>query len=135
MRAVPKGSLLYGGPGRGWLLSLVDPGAQAQSQSSALTGPTKLYSPAPYYTDEARELGVQGVVILQVVIDEHGQVTDAKMLRGLHEDLDQVAEATIRTWLFEPATLDDQPVSVYYNLTINFRLDHSERRDEGEKAG
>lgn len=36
--------------------------------------------------------------------------------------LDQKALEAVREWKFEPATLDGEPVAVYYNLTINFTL-------------
>ncbi len=36
--------------------------------------------------------------------------------------LDQAAVDAIKKWRFEPATLHGKPVAVYYNLTVNFRL-------------
>jgi protein TonB len=36
--------------------------------------------------------------------------------------LDQAAVEAVRTWRFRPATLNGRPVDVYYNLTVNFRL-------------
>lgn len=46
-----------------------------------------------------------GLVILSVRIDEHGQVTDACVLRGLGADVDAKAVATVMTWRYEPAAL------------------------------
>lgn len=37
--------------------------------------------------------------------------------------LSEEAVRTIKTWRFEPAKLDGQPVPVYYTLTMNFRLE------------
>ena len=91
--------------------------------------PVKLHSPAPYYSDDAREQRIQGVVIMQTVINEFGNVVDAKVLKGLHAELDQIALDTVSQWVFEPATLDGQPVNVYYNLTINFRLKDAEKEE------
>jgi len=33
-----------------------------------------------------------------------------------------VAIEAVRKWRFAPATLDGEPVEVYYNLTLDFRL-------------
>jgi protein TonB len=63
------------------------------------------------------------VVVIQAVIDETGKVARTRLLHGVHPSLDQAAVEAIRTWRFEPALLDGEPVAVYYNLTINFRLD------------
>jgi periplasmic protein TonB len=37
--------------------------------------------------------------------------------------LDQAALDAVRQWKFEPATRAGEPVDVYYNLTVNFRLE------------
>jgi outer membrane biosynthesis protein TonB len=36
--------------------------------------------------------------------------------------LEESATSAVKTWTFKPATLNGRPVSVYYNLTVNFRL-------------
>jgi protein TonB len=77
----------------------------------------------PRYTESARKVGLQGVVIVEAVIDERGRVTNVKVLRGLPLGLEEAAVAAVKQWRFEPATtLDGHPVKVYYNLTINFRV-------------
>jgi protein TonB len=77
----------------------------------------------PIYTDIARRASIQGVVILEAVIDRNGNVTEARILKGLPMGLEQSALNAIRQWKFKPGTLNGQPVPVYYNLTINFRLE------------
>lgn len=84
--------------------------------------PVKLHYPQPAYTEIARKARLQGVVIVQAIIDKQGNVTNVKLLKGLGMGLDQAAIDAIKKWRFEPATLHGKPVSVYYNLTVNFRL-------------
>jgi TonB family protein len=92
--------------------------------------PVRIEGPPPSYTPEAREERIQGVVIVQAVIDESGRVTAVKPLKGLPQGLTEAATDAIRQWRFEPARdAAGEPVSVFYNLTINFRLD-----DEPEDA-
>lgn len=88
----------------------------------AVKRPEPLYQPQPRYTEVARRANVQGVVVLQAIIDERGNVTDVKVLRGLPMGLDQAALDAVRTWRYKPATLHGQPVKVYFNLTVNFQL-------------
>ncbi|PYQ26205.1 MAG: hypothetical protein DMF56_25500 [Acidobacteria bacterium] len=62
------------------------------------------------------------MVILEAVIDRNGNVTEARVLKGLPFGLEQSALDAIKKWRFKPGTLNGQPVPVYYNLTINFQL-------------
>ncbi len=87
-----------------------------------VTKPVKIFSPQPQYTEEARQARIQGVVIVQAIIDCRGNVIDVNVLKGLPMGLTEATVAAISQWRFEPATLNGVPVSVYYNLTVNFRL-------------
>ena len=84
--------------------------------------PRKVHFPQPLYTEEARKARVQGVVILQAIVDEEGNVVDVKVVKGLPEGLEQSAVDTVLGWKYEPATVDGKAVSVYMNLTISFSL-------------
>jgi len=84
--------------------------------------PVKTFAPQPQYTEIARKARIQGVVIVQAIIDKQGNVTNVKVLKGLPMGLDNAAVDTIKTWKFEAATLNGKPVDVYYNLTVNFTL-------------
>lgn len=84
--------------------------------------PVKINAPSPQYTEIARKARIQGIVIVQSVVDKQGNVTDVKVLKGLPMGLDQAAVEAVKRWKFEPATLNGKPVAVYYNLTVNFTL-------------
>ena len=87
-----------------------------------VTRPEKIAGDPPQYTAEAREARVQGVVIVEAVIDEQGKVTNTKVLKDLPMGLSEAAVEAIRTWEFKPARMDGRPVPVYYTLTVNFTL-------------
>lgn len=55
--------------------------------------------------------GTRGDVVLDAVIDEHGRVTQLTLLKGLAPAIDQAVIATVRQWLFTPATKDGVPVA------------------------
>ncbi len=85
--------------------------------------PVKINAPQPQYTEIARKARIQGVVIVQAIIDKDGNVTSVKLLKGLPMGLDTAALDAIKRWKFKPATLaDGRPVAVYYTLTVNFQL-------------
>lgn len=85
--------------------------------------PEKISGEPPEYTEMARKAQVTGVVILEVVIDEQGNVTDTRVLKSLPMGLDQEAVEAVRGWKFKPATRAGLPVPVYSVLTVNFQLD------------
>ena len=83
--------------------------------------PQVLHNVNPRYPETAKGLGVQGLVMLEAVIDSHGVVGDVTVKNG-HPALSQAAIRAARQWKFEPATLDGEPVSVYFALAVNFTL-------------
>jgi TonB family protein len=85
--------------------------------------PEKISGAPPAYTDEARKARVTGVVILETLIDEQGNVTENRVLKGLPMGLSEAAVEAVRSWKFNPATLNGQAVPVYYSLVVNFQLD------------
>lgn len=87
-----------------------------------VTRPEKISGESGVYTEIARRARVVGVVILELVIDEKGDVTDTRVLKGLPMGLDKAALDAVQTWRFKPATLDGRPVPVYYTVTMNFQL-------------
>jgi protein TonB len=84
--------------------------------------PEKVNAPPPQYTEIARKARIQGVVIVQAVIDEQGVVTDVEVLKSLPMGLTEAAVDAVKQWTFKPATLNNKPVAVYFNLTVNFQL-------------
>src|ERR1700681_782888 len=90
-----------------------------------ISRPEIISNPRPVYTELARRARVTGTVIAEAVIDEHGDVTDVRVLKGLPMGLSQAAVDAIKMWKFKPATREGQPVPVYYVLTVNFQVDDS----------
>jgi TonB family protein len=84
--------------------------------------PERVYSPDPVYPEEARLARVQGVVILQTIIDTLGKVADVRVLKGLPSGLTEAAVEAVSAWKFNPATLEGKPVAVYYMVTITFSV-------------
>lgn len=84
--------------------------------------PVATYRVDPAYTEVARKARIEGIVIIEAIIDQNGNVTDARILKGLPLGLDQAALEAVKKWKFRPGTLNGQPVPVIYNLTVVYRL-------------
>lgn len=79
------------------------------------TQPVLLNSPAPSYTQTARDRKVQGVVHSRVLIGADGTVKKVRVMTGLPGGLSyQAIEAALRM-LFKPATRNGQPVAFWKN--------------------
>lgn len=70
---------------------------------------------------EARRAGIQGAVIVEVVIDQEGCVRHPRVLKGV-PSLDGAALAAVQSWTFQPATFGDKIVAVHYVLAVPFNL-------------
>jgi protein TonB len=66
--------------------------------------------PYPHPDLSALAHGTKGDVILDAVIDDHGKITQLTLVKGLDPSIDQAVIATVRQWLFTPATKDGVPV-------------------------
>jgi TonB family protein len=83
--------------------------------------PTKIKDVPPVYPAEALAAGIQGVVIIEAVIDPAGKVSSANVLRSIPA-LDQAAVDAVRQWEFTPTLLNGVPVPVIMTVTVNFSL-------------
>ena len=72
------------------------------------------------YPKEAKELGIEGRVQLDVEIRADGKVGDVEVVQGLGHGLDEVAVRNIRTCPFEPAEIGGSPVTtrIIYGVTF-----------------
>jgi TonB family protein len=87
-----------------------------------VSAPRPLFTPDPEYSEEARKSKYQGVVVLWLVIGSDGRPHEIKVARPLGMGLDEKAIEAVRTWSFEPAKKDGQPVAVQMNVEVSFRL-------------
>lgn len=81
-----------------------------------------LSKPAPAYTSEARDLKVQGDVVLRVTFLASGQVVVQGIVHGLGHGLDEEARRVAGLIRFRPATRNGQPVDLTTNIIITFQL-------------
>lgn len=83
--------------------------------------PTKIRDVKPEYPPIARAAGVTGVVIIEAVIDQNGNVRDARVLRSIPL-LDEAALHAVGQWQFTPTRLNNAAVPVIMTVSVDFRL-------------
>jgi TonB family protein len=89
---------------------------------SGISPPRLLREVKPDYTEEARQRGVEGDVLLEIVVRRDGTVGEVKLLEGLGAGLDQRAVQAVRQWRFEPARRQGAPVDVMVEVAVEFKL-------------
>lgn len=85
-----------------------------------LPKPRPLSPVLPTYTEAARRAGIQGRVILELTVDERGEVTNARVVEGLGYGLDEAALATAKNYRFAPAMQAGRPVASKFVLAMRF---------------
>jgi TonB family protein len=82
----------------------------------------------PEYTDEARQAGVEGTLVIQLSVDEQGNLTGVRMAdtplvsQGAGAGLAESAMKAVKQWRFKPRLLNGQPTSQHLMVQVDFRL-------------
>jgi len=76
----------------------------------------------PEYPADARRKGIHGKVVVQVTIDDKGQVVSAKPMTG-PDELREAAVRAARRWKFTPTSLSGVAVQVVGEISFNFEFD------------
>jgi protein TonB len=83
--------------------------------------PRKILDVAPLYPPFAVAARKEGVVILEAVIDERGNVARVRVLRS-EPLLDAAAVSAVERWRYTPTLLNNVPVPVLMTITVRFSL-------------
>lgn len=75
----------------------------------------------PIYPALARSARIQGTVVLQAMISKQGTIENLRLLSG-HPLLAPAAIDAVRQWRYRPYILNNEPVEVETQITVNFSL-------------
>lgn len=89
---------------------------------SGITPPRLLREVKPDYTEDARQRGVEGEVVMEIVVRRDGSVGDVRLIKGLGYGLNDRAMAAVRQWRFTPAQRRGAPVDVLVEVAVEFKL-------------
>lgn len=87
----------------------------------AITAPALVRRVEPKYPPLAVSAQVQGVVILEAVVDRQGRVEEVEILRSIPL-LDAAAVAAVRQWRYSPLLLNGKPERFVLTVTVSFSL-------------
>lgn len=109
----------YGGGSEG----TVRFGPDGSGNPADLKPPEILFKPSPNYTEDARRVRLEGIVVLQVTIRANGTVDSFRVVRGLGHGLDESAIHTISAqWKFKPATYRGTAIDFPASIEVSFHL-------------
>ncbi len=91
-------------------------------QASISTPPTVIKRSVPRYPKQLKDEGIEGVVVLKILIDEDGRVRGTKVIKGLHPVLDKLARAALKKTLFSPCKVDGKPVTCPYTYRFKWEI-------------
>ena len=97
--------------------------------SEALVPPRVVKETPPLYTKGAFDRGIEGRVVLKVIIRKDGSIGPVRVEQSLDGELDAAATEAIRKWQFDPAKVRGEPINVLTNIEVDFiiqRLKKSE---------
>ena len=80
-------------------------------------------NPAPKYPVSARRRGMEGKVVLDILVDREGRVGNVSVaVSSGYAILDRAALSTVKDWLFEPGSRGGHAVDMKVQVPIQFRL-------------
>ncbi len=95
----------------------------AQADSGPATLPVEItFKPNPIYTDEARNLKLEGEVLLEVTFNANGTLHVNRVVRGLGHGLDEAAIAAANKMRFKPSLRLGQPVDSTAIVHVLFQM-------------
>jgi len=85
--------------------------------------PTPTSQPPAEYPSGARKRGIEGYVLLSVLVDKNGNVSEARVLESKPPgEFDDYALSAIRSWNFQPGYYKGEPTSVRIEQKIDYKL-------------
>ena len=78
----------------------------------------------PVYPELARQAGVEGKVVLAILVDKEGKVREVKVAKssGANVGFEDEAVNAAKQWIFKPAIQNNKPVAVWTYQPVIFRL-------------
>lgn len=118
-----SGSGVYGHVAAAGIPAMAAPSPVQRAQETPVSSALEVLSKPPVqYTPEARQLRVQGDVVLRVTFTANGRVIVNGIVHRLGHGLDDEARRVAEQIRFRPATRDGQPVDLTTEITITFQL-------------
>lgn len=97
------------------------PAAAPHPPVSVMMEGNLLHRITPTYPIMAKQLGVQGTVLLHAIISRSGRIEQLEVVSG-HPLLRVAALDAVKNWVYRPYRLNGEPIEVETQITVNFVL-------------
>lgn len=87
-----------------------------------LKPPKQIFAPQPEYPVIAKQAHIQGTVLIDAVIDDRGNVVQARVLSGPPLLIPAALQA-VTQWKYQPTVLNGEPISVAMHVEVHFVLE------------
>ena len=88
-----------------------------------IPAPTLLHRVEPFYPPVAVSARLQGLVILEALVDRDGAVADVKVLRSAGSVLDREALIAVRQWRYAPLVLNGHRLRFVVTVILSFSVE------------
>jgi TonB family protein len=88
----------------------------------AFTPPKRVKGEAPPFPESAARAGAQGLVRLECVIRDSGDVEACRVSKSVFPAIDRAAAGAIRHWKYEPARIENEARSIVAQFVMIFKL-------------
>ncbi len=105
------------GPGSGG-----NTGGGPKRIGGGVSAPVLIFSVEPEFSEEARKAKVAGNVLVNLYVDQNGNPSHVRVIRGVGMGLDEKAVEAVRQYKFKPAMENGKPVLVELNVEVNFQI-------------
>jgi protein TonB len=112
---------LFGGDSRPILPTVRPASTIAPLRISHMSEGNLIHKVQPTYPGLARSARIQGAVLLQAIISKDGSIENLRLLSG-HPMLAPAAIEAVKQWRYRPYLLNNEPVEVETQVTVNFSL-------------
>ncbi len=100
----------------------ISPVAAELSGSETRATPRVQYQPRPVYPAALRDLGIEGSVDLEFVVDANGAVREPRVVGSTHPGFEEEAKKAVMAWRFIPGYKHGRAVNTRTRISIHFSL-------------
>jgi TonB family protein len=96
--------------------------SQSISEAPSVVPPKRVHFVKPVYPGTAQAGRKAGKVILEVVVNRQGLISDIRLLKQTDQEFVSPTFAAVAKWRYAPAMIGGQPVRVYLTVIVEFSL-------------
>jgi len=97
-------------------------GEPVRKIGGGVSSPVPVFESQPEYSKEAKKAKLNGIVLVNLIVDAEGMPQNVHVLRGVGMGLDEKAVEAVQQYKFKPATEGGKPVPVNLNIEVNFKI-------------